>query len=451
MQFLRPSTVAVYRAGFPSRSRHRQADKLVYHEMLDEAKRRLGGVEDSKAAVWISDQFVRSFGKGVVFSDPPKWAPAYDGATEVDISALLALYFLEEFPEKQAVADQKSVKDSPVPAASRPLGSDIIDYVASYGEHAPPLVMSQHLTALIGLRLFQLPLRIANATRHLIGSSELVDEMTDQESRNGLEQYVDFTGEKGGPSDQLARACVQRDLDTMRQFFWDRLYLRSIHEAAAGAPELRAQLDAPSQIAGRRLQALVESANDPHVEAFLSMQINRIMTENSDTDDEDAREFLDAVASSNRPPGERLADILVEALKSRGYENAVKWFWSTGGIKTESGILSGSLVARRSWSFAPSDVLLAALIAVIFARRAGGAPHVELPLEIVLTELETKFGFLVSRPPSGLDSAESRSAAASNLEAFKYRLQLLGAFEGLSDDFSAQRVRNPYAAMIEEM
>ena len=181
------------------------------------------------------------------------------------------------------------------------------------------------------------------------------------------------------------------------------------------------------------------------------MQINRIMTENSDTDDEDAREFLDAVASSNRPPGERLADILVEALKSRGYENAVKWFWSTGGIKTDSGILSGSLVARRSWSFAPSDVLLAALIAVIFARRLGGKPHVELPLETVLTELETKFGLLVGRPPNGFDSAESRSAAASNLEAFKYRLQLLGAFEGLSDDFSAQRVRNPYAAMIEEM
>lgn len=94
MQFIRPSTVAVFRAGFPSRSRHRRADKLVYTEMMEEAKRRLPSADESMAAVWISDQFVKSFGQGVTFSDPPKWAPTYDGSTKVDISALLALYFL---------------------------------------------------------------------------------------------------------------------------------------------------------------------------------------------------------------------------------------------------------------------------------------------------------------------------------------------------------------------
>ena len=49
-----------------------------------------------------------------------------------------------------------------------------------------------------------------------------------------------------------------------------------------------------------------------------------------------------------------------------------------------------------------------------------------------------------------MDTAENRAAASANLEAFKYRLQLLGAFDGLSDDFSAQRVRNPLIDLAEE-
>ena len=62
--------------------------------------------------------------------------------------------------------------DSPVPAATRPLGTDVLDYIEAYGDRAPSLVMSQHLAALIGLRLFQLPLRTARATRSLIETGD---------------------------------------------------------------------------------------------------------------------------------------------------------------------------------------------------------------------------------------------------------------------------------------
>ena len=87
--------------------------------------------------------------------------------------------------------------------------------------------------ALIGLRLFQLPLRTARATRSLIDTGELCADMTEPTAANPLEQYVDFTGEKGSPSDLVARACVQRDLQATLQFFWDRLYLLSMRNAPA--------------------------------------------------------------------------------------------------------------------------------------------------------------------------------------------------------------------------
>ena len=57
--------------------------------------------------------------------------------------------------------------------------------------------------------------------------------------------------------------------------------------------------------------------------------------------------------------------------------------------------------------------------------------------------LDPELGLLIDQPPSSLNSADNRAAAAANLEAFKRRLRLLGSFDGLSDDFSAQYVRNP--------
>lgn len=439
MQYFRPTTVAVFRAGFPSRSRHRGADLVVYRELLREAMARRPDDGEGKAKTWINERFRTAFGRGVVFSDAPKWGPSYDGAADLDITALLSLYFLEEFEEKTASPDKDLAVDSPVPAATRPLGTDVLDYIQAYGDQAPALVMAQHLAAIIGLRLFQLPLRTALATRALIETEQLAADMDGASAHNPLEQYADFTGDKGSQSDLLARECVQRDLEITRQFFWDRLYLLSMHTA----PASRAIFDDEAASAAEKLARLAKSKDSPKIEAHLEYLLSLIQQENASADDEDTEPFLAAMAQDSRPIADRLADVLVEALKKRGYENAFKWFWSTGGIKTDVGILAGALKARGSWTYAPSDKLLASLLAVIFVRTGSGPAHAELPIRTVLDQLENRFGILVDRPPAGLDSAENRAAAAQNLDAFKYRLQLLGIFEGLSDDLSAQRVLNP--------
>ena len=66
-----------------------------------------------------------------------------------------------------------------------------------------------------------------------------------------------------------------------------------------------------------------------------------------------------------------------------------------------------------------------------------------MPIAKLLEILRDRFGILIDQPPASLNSADNRAAAAANLEAFKRRLRLLGCFDGLSDDFSAQYVRNP--------
>ena len=75
--------------------------------------------------------------------------------------------------------------------------------------------------------------------------------------------------------------------------------------------------------------------------------------------------------------------------------------------------------------------------------------HLEMKESIGVLEnllIDNKHG--LSRPlpleiSQLFDNASNRAAAADNREAFVSRLQLLGVFRGLSDDFDAQDVRCP--------
>jgi hypothetical protein len=198
-----------------------------------------------------------------------------------------------------------------------------------------------------------------------------------------------------------------------------------------------------------KIAQLVNARNSGPVVAHLEYILSLIQNENVQTDDEDTASFLKTMAADARPIPDRVADVLVEALKKRGYENAFKWFWSTGGLQTDVGILTGTKGVKSSWTYAPSDTLLASLLSVAFARPGGGPAQAELTIEAVLAQFERRFGLLVNRPPAALATAENRAAAAKNFETFKYRLQLLGVFDGLSDDLGAQRVRNPLVNLLE--
>ena len=50
---------------------------------------------------------------------------------------------------------------------------------------------------------------------------------------------------------------------------------------------------------------------------------------------------------------------------------------------------------------------------------------------------------IIDRPPAFLDTADARAGVSENLDAFTRTLQLLGCFNSMSDDFSAQSVSRP--------
>jgi len=77
-----------------------------------------------------------------------------------------------------------------------------------------------------------------------------------------------------------------------------------------------------------------------------------------------------------------------------------------------------------------------ALLGLCFVEQDGVTVTPRLPVMTLLDRLEHRFGLLVARAPAALDSAEARSGAAENLTAFCRKLQLLGCFQGLSDDLS---------------
>ena len=454
MDFIRARTLAAYRAGFPDRRRSRQADSVVYAQMLQEIERRkeLGFLTGNGNARQILREIVRdSVGDGVNISDSPKWAPEYDGHTKIDISTLLTLLFLEGFeaasarPEPTTTGTKRTEAryrtDPAVPAAASPLGGDVVTYLTTYRQ-STPLQTAQHLTAILGFRLFQLPLRTARAIHQLLDDQLLPTDMEGTEARNPLEQYIDFSGDATSDSRELARTCVQRDLRLMHIGLRDRLILKTIRRAAETSEVLAKDYDEWS--GPQRFLYLAQLRDDEELSPYFKQDLQSVRRANSESEDDQVLAFLAGLADPSRPPLDRLILVLFEATKARARHAALSWFRDTGGLNRSNGILVGdpSPRGRHTWGYAPGNDLVNALLGITFTDERGRARR-EMMLRDVLDEFRNRFGLLIDRPPSEFDTVASRAAASENLDAFKRRLKLLGVFDGLSDDFSAQVVLNP--------
>jgi hypothetical protein len=434
MGYLRPLTIAAYRSGLPkSTSRNRRADSLTYRTMA----RILAGNGSTNPSAEIQQLFVATFGRGVELGPFPSTSPRYDGETKVDIDTLLALRFIEEFEGNENLTREREPLDPPIPQASDKLGSDLITFLRLYGPLMPVSEAYSHVSVLLSLRLFQLPLISAYSVRAMLAGDEPLPS-----GWNPCSLYCDFVRIRGGASDELSRMSVARDLEVLRTFFGDRLLFRSLHDAMSVLPE-RAEL---GQSAEARLYSLAKLRDTAAMQMALQMQISSIHAALEESSE--GRAFIDEVrAASSLAAADQLSAILVEGLRKRGLENQVKWFWSTGGILKPYGILAGTLRARSTWRYAPGDECLTTLLCMCFADADGERTSRRLPIRAVLERLETRFGILIDKPSAELDSADARAGAAANLSAFTQRLKLLGCFQGLSDDFTAQFVTRPREAL----
>jgi hypothetical protein len=130
MGYLLPLTLAGYRAGLPkTASRNRRADQLALRSMYTVLS--LRGAENPHAH--LADLFIRTFGGGVELGQFPHTNPEFDGTSDIDITTLLALRFLEGFEGNNNPKEIDEAKPFPVPWAAEPLGENLIDLLTHFG------------------------------------------------------------------------------------------------------------------------------------------------------------------------------------------------------------------------------------------------------------------------------------------------------------------------------
>lgn len=435
-----PLTLAAYRAGLPiSRTRHRGIDDFVYRLLLAEIGRR--GSRAQRAD--LRDLVIGTVGRGLTIGPQPRWEPRLEDPALLDIGALLELRFLDGFAMSDAREIDELLPESPLPGVTADIGSTLLAHIRVYGAKLPTQALMSSFAALLAVDVFALSMRVDAAGRNLLRTGEPPADMGEPAPPSPLELYCDFTGDLGEESDRLAKRCVERDLDRVRLAFRERMTFVIIENALtrmSDEQERRTTLSHPEKLA-----QLASFREHRRVESYAEGRIDDIV---ADADDPEAtteteRDFLRQIQGSSVSELDKLLDILQFVNQSRATKNAVNWFWSVGGLQKSYGILEGSLRNRRSWRYAPSDELLTALLLAGFVRPDGATFRPTMPLRDVLDALRNRFGILVDRPPAFLDDAEARAAAAANLEAFKRRLQLLGCFDSMSDDFSVQVVRHP--------
>jgi hypothetical protein len=455
MDFIRPITVGVYRSGLPRlRARNRKADVLVYKSILAEGIRR-GSQTGEIAGIskGIADLVRSTLGQGINTGISIIDLPAYDEVSNIDISALLTMRFLEGFEQQDRLGNTdvaaRSLKEilGAVPGAMAPIGQDIFSLLTCYGKVLSAPELTEHMTALISLRLFQYPLRVALASANLIETGEISDEMRHPININPLSIYCDFTRNEKSASYELSKNSVQRDLEALRRFFGDRLLLRSMNSALDKQNFRREHPTIEGMAFQDRLKYAVQNKECREMQWVLNDQIDSI--QESLLQDETGRDGVDLITQlreAKLPEHQTIRMVLVEGLRRRGLEMQILWFWSTGGIAKNYGILKGSLKARSNWRYSPSDQLLTSLLLSCFVSDDGVSTVEELEMQELLTRIRNRFGIYITELPTADTSAVANSACSENREAFVAKLQLLGCFESLSDDFSAQMVRRPRKA-----
>jgi hypothetical protein len=460
MDYPRPLTAVGYRSGLPKNaSRNRGADSLVYTSIRDELRRQGVGNPASELAILVRSGLSSGIEPGTQMDRSP-WI---SDQSEVDISALISVWFFNEFPLVVDGGGKKKHIDSiiSVPGAASPIGRDVLKILRYFAPLMSPTESISHLTALIALRLFQLPLRVATSLSALLSSGDFTDDFLQHDAKNSSQMYCDFTEIKNSASNQLSRFCVRRDLETMRKSLGDRILLRTLdllNQDSTVVPRPQIDTSKANAIHFERdrekfqkelpeyFHSLIQNRYSKDFEIaskYLIRTLDNLLIENGD---EDGQEFVKSTLQAVGPI-DALVRVITEHTQSDAITNGGKWFKESGGLNSQSkksyAILEGSDKHKSTWKYRISDDLLTSLLLAAFANNQVAQIRQQMPIRELLDFLREEFGLLIAEPPAAYDNASSRAAASYNREAFVRRLQLLGVFRGLSDDFEAQDVRCP--------
>jgi hypothetical protein len=467
-----PYSLLCYKPGFPKEgSRLRNVDTFLYQIL----RGYLGGDQELR-------QFVKEvFGRGITIGPPGQPEGSYDRTTEVDTLTRLSLAFLDGFESAKPGLSREKYHATPgaCPDLARELAADLLHYMSAYHVAMPTPAFIHHLLILTNFELFTYTLKVVQAVTALVENPEsLPPAMGEPAEPSPPAIYVDFTAQPG-PSQEMARTCVRRDIETYQRFLSANLLLRQLHtyvqqlqRNVRRRAELEGLLDFKTS-GPRYLQNLLQLRTHTDIEAAARQDIEKIFKENEGNNERENKDRSDrenAEGMANELAMKHLEELLASTesdldglvmLLTDGQRDAtqhfVQWYWSTGGLTRPEGLLRGQLKYRPSWQYAPTNDLLAVLVQLAAARLRvreqsssnggrngqGGLPPIRL--QDFLRFLEERFGLLIDRPPPPFQGAEYIAAAQENLRAMLRRLRQMGIFRDLSDDFTVQRLHPPYA------
>jgi len=440
---MQPIHIGAYRAGLPVEgARHRKVH-LVMYRLLRDALERRGRAEPAEA---LRDLFLAAFGDGVTIDQDG--VPAFDGVTsDLDANVMLSLYYLDAFGAGKPLRTARELDWDPVmPGVMADLGDELLGFLTVYQRQLPTIALAHHLAALVNLGLFTTSLRLFHLVNDVVrGAGDPADLATTQPAAQ-TDIYVDFTRQLGGDSDRLASECVDRDLERLPVYLEGMLLLKTLDRYGRNEAKLRPYLD--GRTGPDWLHGLVAMRADPLVELRAGFELEGIINETAHYNDcatDEARAEIGRATPSDGQLDQVVAAIR-ESQKGNAMSAARLWFWNTGGMRKQAGLLRGNQRGKQAWRYAMTDELLATLLLSTLVNRETGEALPRMRLAKLLETFETRWGLLIARPPEAYADASTRAVASANLTAFTGRLRQMGFFSELSDDFNAQYVANPLIA-----
>jgi len=449
-----PYSLLAHKAGFPRSSRLRGADIFLYQALRE----KMHGIDDR-----LQKDIKEVFGRGVIIDKLPELGGRYDNVTELDTLTRLSIAFLDGFQNTHTrlLSREKSIMPA-CPLLVDELATDLLQYLFGYYKLMPTQAFTYNLLALINFELFNYTLKLVYAINQLVQSPETLPmAMRDSLHASPPQLYLDFTNNARSYSQEMAKACVRRDVEAYQQYLSSLLHLRLLDGYVGKLSryaQRRAIIDAildGSTSGPLYLQRLLllqqEPSIDMHIQAQARTEEERIREQNELQDEEvgiqeneENLAWLSEIAGAIETDFERVVNLLVEGQRDNAIQHFISWYYGVGGMKKPHGVLRGSSTSRQSWRYAPSNDLLAVLVQVAAARPSQQGIS-SIRLQEFLAFLEAHYGILIDRPPDIFKGAEYAAAARDNLRAMLDRLRQMGIFRDLSDDFTAQGLHAPYA------
>ena len=434
-------SVATYRARLPrsnNSSSARGIDTTVYGSLINFLKD--AGSEIPTADIQAS-LIKTSISRGIDFSenDYPWDAPRYNEKDLLDITTMLELRLLEQFP---SVKGQQATSSLELPLATPldRLARDFLDITRAFSQISSDDLLAMY-KSVFALRLYQLPIYLATVLNRL---RKRENEFVDYSHK----MFVDFSGQKGTPSYEMANRSAMNDLQTTSSLIESTIYFLTSRSFMTAMPKSKISTGLTKSLTVADLNELLNFAESKVASITAQSYIDAIRDHFEEVEDRTTLHIVEEIISQTNTKFEALVALIVADVGKRSRDGYRKWFKNIGGVDIARGTDTVALLAgnekTKSWTYSMTDRMLETLIDLCFVNENGVGLASSLDLVDLLQRMNERFGILVNEVPVEEITIEGGLAANLNLQEFKKRLRQLGRFESLSDEFEAQYVRSPF-------